>query len=80
MQTRVREWGNSLAVRIPKAFADEAGLETNSPVELVLQDGEIIIRAVRKKKYHLEDLVAQITDENLHRETDTGAPVGNEVW
>jgi antitoxin MazE len=80
MQTRVREWGNSLAVRIPKAFADEAGLETNSPVELVLQDGEIIIRAVRKKKYHLEDLVAQITDENLHSETDTGAPVGNEVW
>lgn len=80
MQTRVREWGNSLAVRIPKAFADEAGLETNSPVELVLQDGAIIIRAVRKKKYQLEDLVAQITDENLHSETDTGAPVGNEVW
>lgn len=25
METRVQRWGNSLAVRIPKALADEVG-------------------------------------------------------
>jgi antitoxin component of MazEF toxin-antitoxin module len=34
----------------------------------------------RKRRYKLEKLVSQITDDNLHSETDTGAPVGNEVW
>ena len=30
MTTKVQQWGNSLAVRIPKAFAEEAGLENDS--------------------------------------------------
>jgi antitoxin component of MazEF toxin-antitoxin module len=28
----------------------------------------------------LTDLLAAITDENLHPEVDTGEPVGVEVW
>jgi hypothetical protein len=28
----------------------------------------------------LEELVARITDENRHPETDRGEPVGEEVW
>ena len=31
METRVQRWGNSLAVRIPKHLADEAGLKDNCP-------------------------------------------------
>ena len=27
MLTKIQKWGSSLAIRIPKALADEAGLE-----------------------------------------------------
>jgi len=82
MKTRVQKWGNSLAVRIPKSFAEDAGLHSESEIELSLVDGQLVIALVskKKKKYRLEDLLEGITDENLHGETDFGAPVGDEVW
>ena len=39
MKMWMQKWGNSLAIRIPKAFAAELGLEENSPVELSLVKG-----------------------------------------
>ena len=39
MKTRVQKWGNSLALRIPKSFAVEAGLRANAAVELSLVEG-----------------------------------------
>jgi antitoxin MazE len=79
MQTQIGKWGNSLALRIPQAFAREAQLEDGTPVELVLADGELIVRPVRRK-YRLEDLLAEVTPENCHEETDWGPPVGREAW
>ena len=34
MLTKVQKWGNSLALRIPKAFAVDAQLENDSFVEI----------------------------------------------
>jgi antitoxin MazE len=78
MKTRVQKWGNSLAVRIPKTFADESGLTTDSPVEITLADGQVIITPLAHPT--LEDLLAQITNDNIHTEIDTGDPIGAEVW
>lgn len=80
MQARVQKWGNSLALRIPKHLADEVGLKDNSPVELSLRDNELVIAPVIKASFTLVDLLAQITDANLHHEVDTGPAVGGEVW
>jgi antitoxin MazE len=80
METRIQKWGNSLAVRIPKAFAEAAGLENETTVEINLIDGQIVISPATPRPLNLEDLLAQITDENLHGETDTGDNVGSEVW
>lgn len=77
MKAQIQKWGNSLALRIPKPLADEAGLTENSAVELSVIDGQVTIIPVRR--YTLEELVAGITDENRHPETDTGDPVGNEI-
>jgi antitoxin component of MazEF toxin-antitoxin module len=30
--------------------------------------------------FSLEELLAQVTDDNLHEEVETGPPVGREVW
>ena len=38
------------------------------------------IRQRRKLPYTLEELLAQMTDDNSHAEIDTGPAVGSEVW
>jgi len=39
-----------------------------------------VIEPVEQAGYDIDDLVAGITDENLHGEVDFGPAVGNEVW
>jgi len=80
MRARVQRWGNSLALRIPKAFATETDLESGSEVELTLDDGRLIVTPLAPASYELEDLLAQVTPENLHGEVDTGSSVGDEAW
>lgn len=80
MQTKVQKWGNSLGLRIPKSFADQAGVEAGSEVDLSVEDGELIVRPRRQPRYELKDLLRSVTAKNLHKEIDTGDPVGREAW
>jgi antitoxin MazE len=80
MRTRVQKWGNSLALRIPKSFATEVGLTHNSPVEVSLVGGKLIIVPIANPKLTLKQLLAQVTEDNLHHEVDTGPATGREVW
>lgn len=80
MKTRVQKWGNSLALRIPKAFAAEAGLQENAAVELSLVEGKLVVQAVAPQPVTLEELLRGVTDENRHGEWDTGPAAGREVW
>jgi len=80
MKTRVQKWGNSLALRIPKSLATEAGLDRDSSVEVSLTDGKLTIVPDTKPKFTLRQLLSQVTKENLHREVDMGPATGREVW
>lgn len=80
MQARIQKWGNSLAVRIPKAVATEAHLAQEAIVELAVHDGKLVIEPTKKKNYDLKLLIAGITPDNLHAEDIWGAPVGREAW
>jgi antitoxin MazE len=80
MKTRVQKWGNSLALRIPKAFAVDAGLCENAPVDLSLVNGAIVVRPLPPTPPSLDEFLRGITDENLHGEWDTGPALGKEVW
>lgn len=71
MRTRVQKWGNSLALRIPKTFAEEAGLHPNSAVELTLVDGALVVQPVASQSLTLEELLRGVTDDNLPGECDT---------
>ncbi|MEA2570393.1 MAG: antitoxin MazE [Acidobacteriota bacterium] len=79
MKTTVQKWGNSLAVRIPRPFAEEVKLAENSAVDLTVRGGKLVI-VPSAPEITLESLVAEITDANRHNETETGSAVGNEVW
>jgi antitoxin MazE len=78
MKARIQKWGNSLALRIPKTFASEAGLEADSPVEISVEEGRLVIAPV--KPITLDELLARVTKENLHGEIQTGPAVGKEAW
>jgi len=57
----------------------EAGLEADSPVELSLKEGELVIASAAKRKPSLEKLLARVTRANVHREVDSGPVVGRET-
>jgi antitoxin MazE len=80
MLTKVQKWGNSLALRIPKAFALDAQLENDSTVEVSLVDGQIVIKPISTPVWTLEQLLSGVNSSNIHHETDTGDAVGNEIW
>jgi len=80
MQTKVQKWGNSLGLRIPKSFAEQAGVEAGSDVDLSVEDGELIVRPTRPPRYKLKDLLRSVTTKNLHKGVETGTPVGQEAW
>ena len=79
MRTQVSKWGNSLGVRIPKAYAKEVGLSQGATVEMKVS-GRNLVLAPARREYSLEELIARITPKNRHMETDWGGPVGNESW
>jgi len=80
MQLKIQKWGNSLALRIPKAIASDTNIGIGSFVNLSLKKGRIIIEPVAKPKYSLADMLQKINDKNIHREIKTGKPVGREIW
>lgn len=80
MQTQVKKWGNSLALRIPKSLAEQLDMKTDTEVEIVVEDGQLVIKPLPEPELTLEELLSQITAENLHKEVDTGTAVGGEVW
>ena len=78
MKTKLKKWGNSLALRIPKSFADEVGLQKEASVDVSVDDGKIVITPTAKLS--LDELLERITEDNLHGEFETGPAVGNETW
>ncbi len=79
MQTKVQKWGNSLALRIPKSFALNMDIKQNEFVDLSIDDGKLIITPITEKEYSLKELLAGVSEDNLHEEFDTGIPVGKEL-
>jgi antitoxin MazE len=79
MQTQIKKWGNSLALRIPKSFALNANLRQDELVDLSIDKEKIIITPIGEE-YTLDELLERVSENNLHSEFDTGAPVGKEIW
>ncbi len=73
----VRKWGSSLAVRIPKAIAEQWGVSEGSAIEMQSQGDRVVMR---KRAYDLADMLSRMTADNVHPEHDTGEAQGNERW
>ncbi|MGF7184812.1 antitoxin MazE [Desulfitispora alkaliphila] len=79
MFTTIQKWGNSQGIRIPKALLEIAELNENDKVQLKVEDGNLIIIPVKKRKT-LEERIAEYHGEYSCHEWDTGKPRGKEVF
>ena len=77
MQVVVQKWGNSLGFRIPSIWAKDNDVQNGSKVEVIVEKGRMVI--IPKKK-SIDDMLALVTDENIHSEISTGCAVGKEEW
>ena len=84
MKVEFLKWGNSLALRVPKAFAQEIGAVVGKAANMEVRDGKLVVEIAkptkrRRRRYTLEQLVDGISPQNRHRELELGPPVGDEV-
>lgn len=79
METEIAKWGNSLALRLPRHVVLGADLKEGTPVRVEVREGQLVITPTRKK-FKLAELLAQMTPDTKHGETNWGAPQGDEVW
>ncbi len=79
MRAKAQKWGNSLAVRIPKVVADQAGVREDDELEIEVTAGVIRLKP-RRREPGLAELLRQITPDNLHGEASFGRPEGREAW
>lgn len=81
MRVKVQKWGNSLALRIPKSFANQTSISQGSLVDLSIDEsGKLIIEPVDKKEYDLKTLISKVTESNIHKEYLSDKPTGKEIW
>ena len=78
-KAHLAKWGNSYAVRIPRAVLEKAQVREGDELEISAQAGAISITPA-KQQLTLKDLLAGITAKNLHGEVNWGRPIGREVW
>jgi antitoxin MazE len=62
MQTTISKWGNSQALRLPKAVVNQLYIDTGDVVEIDVKDNNIIIKPI-KKKSQLDKLLAKMPDD-----------------
>jgi antitoxin MazE len=79
MQVTMRKWGNSIGVRIPAVILTELNLSAEKKVDVRAEAGRIIIEPIIDSQETLEQLLGQITPNNVHSEIDFGQPVGKEL-
>jgi antitoxin MazE len=75
--SQIVKWGNSLAVRIPKPLAEEAGVREGDSIVIEATEGIINLRP-KQRVPTLRELVSQITPENRYDEIRTGPELGKE--
>jgi len=79
MKTTAQKWGNSLAIRVPKSIAQQAGLKVKDDLDIEVRKGALVLTPHLRRVYRLDDLVKRITPRNVHMEIDFGGPVGREA-
>jgi len=77
-KAQVMKWGNSLAVRIPKAIAEEARMREGDAVLITVAKNRIELHRAERIPT-LKEFIAKFDSENRAEETGWGSDVGKEI-
>ena len=80
MQVRVSRWGNSLAIRLPKAAVASLEVREGEPIDLAIE-GDRVVLSTPRPRYTLEELVAAMDPDDEPEVLDdiSAPPVGDEL-
>jgi len=79
MKATIQKWGNSLAIRIPKNITKDSRVSEGSSIDIIVENGKIVLSPI-EKEYSLNELLKNITIDNIHSEISTGDQTGGEIW
>jgi len=80
MSITLHRWGNSVGLRVPKPMLEQLGLSEGSRVDVMIEDGRLVIEPVRRGRMTMAELLEGFTQGDPPGEVDWGSPVGREVW
>ena len=80
MKSALKKWGNSAAVLIPAAVLETVLLRIGDTVDVCVEAGRIVIQPIPKRACDINQLIKEITSNNLHGAADFGPAAGKEVW
>lgn len=78
----ISKWGNSSAIRLPKAALEELGLKQGDTVDLTVENGKAVLQPQRPKKITLEWIISEMKrlgPENEPELVDWGPDRGSEI-
>jgi antitoxin component of MazEF toxin-antitoxin module len=67
-------------VRIPRGLAEEVGLVAGTEVNLSSKDGQLVVTPALPTRLRLDDLLAVVSECNIHSSIDMGSAVGAEIF
>lgn len=83
MKTSLRTIGNSKGAVIPAALLKELNINAGDPLDVVAENGRLIITPSRKPTYTLDELLAQCDPSTIvpsdMADWESMPPVGNEI-
>lgn len=85
MKTKLSKWGNSIAIRIPKAILEELNIDSSNIENIsfnIETEGSKLILKKKREKTKFELLAEKSKGEKMNPKDpiDWGDPVGKEVW
>ncbi len=80
MQVQLKEWGNSVGIRLVKEILQEADFTKDDILDVSATRGRIVISKPFRHRTLEERAEKYGGTLNLDGEYDWGEPVGREVW
>ena len=78
---KIQKWGNGLGITIPSVIANGLSLKEGRYVSLQEDGNRIVVEPTKTNDtYNLNEMLNQITDNNIHHFIETGLPIGKEIW
>ena len=78
VEGRVRQWGNSLALRLPSDVAKVAGVAEDSAVKITAEPGRVIIETLSRRP-SLEEMLRGFDPHRHSGEAMAFTPAGREL-